>query len=93
MKISRIVPLVTLALGLFTVGFAGISYAQTAGQDMKNAGHDTKQAAKDAGKGVAKGAKKTGHAIKNGTKKAANKTADATRKGAAKVERKTDDQP
>jgi hypothetical protein len=47
-------------------------------QDLKNAGHSTKEAAKSTGKAVKKGTKKTVHA---GAKK--------TRQGAASVERKT----
>ncbi|HEU5233743.1 MAG TPA: hypothetical protein VFU50_12845 [Terriglobales bacterium] len=53
--------------------------AQTAGQDMKNAGHDTANATK-----------KTAHKVKRGTKKGVHKTAHATKKGANKVEGKTD---
>jgi Skp family chaperone for outer membrane proteins len=52
--------------------------AQTATQDMKNAGSETKQAAKDTGKGVAKGAKKTGKAVKHTTHKAAKKVEQKT---------------
>ena len=50
----------------------------TAKQDIKTAGHDTKNAAK-----------KTGSATKKTTKKAANKTAQKTDEGAQKVEDKT----
>ena len=53
--------------------------AQTAGQDIKNAGHDTADATK-----------KTAHTVKRGTKKGVHKTAHATKKGANKVEKKTD---
>jgi hypothetical protein len=53
--------------------------AQTAGQDIKNAGHDTANATK-----------KTAHSVKRGTKKGVHKTAHATKKGANKVEQKTD---
>lgn len=53
--------------------------AQTAGQDIKNAGHDTANATK-----------KTAHKVKRGTKKGIHKTAHATKKGANKVEQKTD---
>jgi len=51
---------------------------ETAKDDLKKSGHETKDAAKDAGKGV-----------KKGTKKAVNKSAKATKKGASKVEDKT----
>ena len=68
--------------GLFTVSllFSGLAaIAQdTAKDDMKKAGKETKQAAKDTGKGVKKATKKTVH-----------KSAKATKKGAKKVEKKT----
>jgi hypothetical protein len=50
----------------------------SAKQDMKDAGHDTKMAAR-----------KTGHGVKKGTKKATHKTAKKTKQGAQKVEDKT----
>lgn len=53
--------------------------AQTAGQDMKNAGHNTANATK-----------KTAHTVKRGTKRGVHKTARVTKKGANKVEQKTD---
>jgi len=53
---------------------------QSAKQDMKDAGHDTKVAAK-----------KTGHAVKKTTKKVVHKGAHATSKGAGKVSDKTAD--
>ena len=55
-------------------------------QDMKDAGHETKQAAVDTGKATKKVAKKTGRAVKKGTHKAAKKT----EQGAQKVKDKTD---
>jgi hypothetical protein len=61
--------------------------SQSAGQDMKDAGTHTKNAAKDVGRGTKKGAKKTGHAVKKGTHKAAS----ATAKGADKMADKTAD--
>jgi hypothetical protein len=51
----------------------------TAGQDMRNAGHDTKNAAKNAGHATKKGAKKAYHKTKRGTKKAYNKTKNTTK--------------
>jgi hypothetical protein len=52
------------------------------GQDLKNAGKDTKDAtvtgAKKTGRGTKKAAKKTGHEVKKGTHKAADKVADKT---------------
>jgi hypothetical protein len=80
---------------------APAALAQTAGQDMKDAGHETKNATKDVGHGVAKGTKKGWHKTKAGTEKAYHKTAQgtkhvvhgtahATEHGASKVEDKTD---
>jgi hypothetical protein len=60
---------------------------QSAGEDMKDAGRNTKNAAKAAGRGTKKGAKKTGHAVKKG----AHKAASATAKGADKMADKTAD--
>ncbi len=56
----------TVALGVAMMMGSGVAMsasAQTAKQDMKNAGHETKEAAVD-----------TGHATKKITKKAAHKT-------------------
>jgi len=47
-------------------------------QDLKDAGHDTKDAAKD-----------TGHDVKHGTKKAYHKTKHATKKAWHKTENTT----
>jgi predicted small secreted protein len=75
----------------FLVLGASISMAsaQTAGQDMKNAGHETKEAAKDVGKGTEHAAKTTGRKTKNVAKRATHATAKETEKGADKVEEKT----
>jgi len=74
--------LLKLCFAILLVSVAGIALAQTddrsAKQDIKDAGHDTKDAAK-----------KTGHKIKRKTKSAAHKTARKTRQGAQKVEDKT----
>lgn len=59
-------------------------------QDMRNAGHETKDAAKDTGHGVESGTKKTWHSTKRGTKKATHHVAHETHEGAEHVERKTD---
>jgi len=42
-------------------------------RDMKDAGHETSDAAKDTGRGVKQGTKKAYHKTKRGTKKAAHK--------------------
>ena len=47
-------------------------------QDMKDAGHESKDAAKDAGHSVKHGTRKAYHATKHGTKKAWHKTKDTT---------------
>lgn len=80
-------------LGVLLLGLAGITVAQTDQSstttsdqgvkgDMKDAGHDTKDAAK-----------KTGHKVKRGTKKVTHKGAKKTRHGAEKVEDKTQPPP
>jgi hypothetical protein len=71
-------------------GLMGAAFAQdSAKQDMKDAGHETKEAAKDAGKATKKTAKKSGQTIKKDTKKATHKAAKKTDEGAKKVEDKT----
>jgi hypothetical protein len=69
-------------LVILLLSATGIVMAQTddrsAKQDIKDAGHDTKDAAK-----------KTGHKVKRKTKSAAHKTARKTKEGAQKVEDKT----
>jgi len=61
---------------------------QTAGQDMKTAGHDTKDAAKSTGRGVKKGTKTGYRKTKNGTKKAYHKTGSGVAKVGDKMEGK-----
>ena len=63
------------------------AYQQSAGQDVKDAGTDTKNAAKSAGRATKKGATKSTHAVKKGV----HKTATATEKGVGKVAGKTQD--
>lgn len=79
MKLTRYV--LALALASATSAFAvGLPQdTQSAKQDMKDAGHETKNAAKDAGS-----------ATKKTTKKATHKTAKKAKQGAQKVEDKTD---
>jgi Ni/Co efflux regulator RcnB len=48
-------------------------------QDMKDAGHESKNAVKDAGHGVKQGTKKAYHSTKRGTKKGWRKTKSTTR--------------
>jgi hypothetical protein len=61
-------------------------------QDMKDAGHESKDAAKDAGRGVKQGTKKAYHKTKHGTKEAYHKTKDTTT-GAAKGAKEGAKQP
>jgi hypothetical protein len=98
-------PMVRIAtLFALLVAFAGLGYAQDsqspssdqstsqgAKQDMKNAGHATKNAAKDTGKGVKTGAKDAGNATKTGAKdtgNAAKKTGHSIKTGTKKVTNK-----
>lgn len=60
------------------LGFGQQTTDSGAKQDMKDAGHETKNAAKDTGSGVKQGTKKAYHSSKNGTKKAYNKTKNTT---------------
>ncbi len=62
--------------------------AQTAGQDMKDAGHETKQAVKDTGHGIKTGTKKGYHKTKHGVKKAYHKTGEGVAKVGDKMEGK-----
>jgi hypothetical protein len=48
-------------------------------QDMKKAGHQSKDAAKDAGHGVKQGTKHAYHSTKRGVKKGASKTKNTTK--------------
>ena len=76
-KITK--PAAALMLAFFLVAAPSYGGAdQSAKQDLKDAGHETKKAAVH-----------TGRAVKKGSKKAVNKTADATAKGAEKVKDKT----
>ncbi len=72
-----------------TLTFGSSAIAQSAGQDMKNAGTDTKDAAKSTGSGIKKGTKTAYRKTKNGTKKAYHKTG----KGAEKVGDKMQGKP
>jgi hypothetical protein len=71
---------------LALMGPSFLAAQDSAKQDMKDAGHETKEAAKDAGQATKKVAKKTGRAVKKGT----NKAAEKTQQGAQKVKDKTD---
>jgi hypothetical protein len=90
MILRKYSPILFLMIALGSSAFAlSPQDQQSPKQDMKDAGHATKEAAKDTGKATKKTAKKTGHAVKKTTKKAANKSATKTKEGAQKVEDKT----
>lgn len=72
MSVLLMVAMAGLPLGAFAQD------TQSAKQDMKDAGHATKDAAKD-----------TGHATKKTTKKGVHKTKRATHKAAKTVQDKT----
>jgi len=68
---------------------SAVVFAQTAGQDMKNAGHETKNAAKDTGHGISKGTRKAYDKTSEGTKTAYDKTKHGTKKAYHKTARGT----
>jgi hypothetical protein len=70
-------------------GVVPVTLAQTAGQDIKDAGHDTKNAAKETGHGIAKGTKKGYEKTKEGTEKGYDKTKEGTEKGYNKTKQGT----
>lgn len=69
-----------IVLGILLAGGPSLGWSQdSAKQDMKDAGHDTKTAAKDVGHGTKTGTKKAYTATKHGTKKAWTKTKNTTK--------------
>jgi hypothetical protein len=94
MSLRKYAPALFLAVAMagpaFGTAQTGQQEEQSPKQDMKDAGHATKDAAKATGRATKKTAKKTGYAVKHGTKKAVNKTAEKTQEGADKVRDKTD---
>jgi hypothetical protein len=83
MKMRQQLSALVLGAALAYVPALGWSQQHDSGakQDMKNAGHDTKNAADNAARGTKQGTKKAYHATKRGTKKAYSKTKH-TAKGA-----------
>ena len=82
----------TLVAAVLSIGIPVIAQSSTDPgfkQDMKNAGHSTKNAAKDTGNGVKSGTKKTWHKTKHTTKRVTHKAAGKIDQGARKVKRKT----
>ena len=78
MRVSFKSALRASAATLLAAGSAVSAYAQTAKEDIKDAGRSTKRAVK-----------KTGSATKKTAKKATNATAKTVEKGAEKVKEKT----
>jgi hypothetical protein len=75
-----------LAAGLAVALGTGAAYAQDAGQDMKDAGHATKDAAVDTGHATKAAAKDTGHA----TKRVYHKTKHVTKRAAKTTAHRTE---
>jgi predicted small secreted protein len=71
-----------------SLAFCMTAAAQTAGQDMKGAGHSTKDAAVDTGHGVAKGTKSAAHHTAHGTKHVYHKSTRGTRNLGRRIEGK-----
>ena len=80
-RITRCLIAGALALGMGT----SLGFAQSAGQDMKNARHETNVVVVVVGHGTVKGTKKAYHATKKGTTTAAHKTANGTETAADKT--------
>ena len=78
-----------ILLAALTGSCLALPQTQSAGQDIKDAGNATKDAAKDTGRATKKVAKKTGHEVKKTSKKVVHKSAKKTKEGAEKVEDKT----
>lgn len=81
--------------GILTLGMSSTFALSQDGakQDMKDAGHETTNAAKDTGHGISTGTQKAYHKTKSGTKKAYHKTAKGTKHVVHKVEGKPADAP
>lgn len=77
---------VLLTAGLSVAMLSGTAIGQTAGQDMHDAGHDTKAAAKDTGHATKRTTSKAYHKTKRGTKKVYHKTENGTRTAVHKTE-------
>ena len=84
MKTTRQVSAFLLGAALVFAPALGFSQDSTPRQDnsakqnMKDAGHDTRNAAKDAGEGTKQGTRRAYHKTKAGTKKAWHKTRNTT---------------
>ena len=78
------------AMGLLLLTGLPLSMpAQTAKDDIEDAGHSTRRAVKKTGRATSRTAKTGARKVKRGTKKVTHKAAAKTEHGAAKVKRKT----
>lgn len=71
-KLSGFAFAAALTVGMAT-GFASAQNDSGTKQDMKSAGHETKDAVVDTGHGIKQGTKKVFHKTKRGTKKVGHK--------------------
>lgn len=92
MKSQRYLTAIVLGAALVcapALGWSQPSQDSGAKQDLKAAGHETKDAAKDVGHGVKKGTTKAVHATEHGTKKTVDATEHGTKKAAHATEHGT----
>jgi hypothetical protein len=93
-QIMQWIALPVLAAGVVlttTPAFAAnpVLAQDTAKQDIKDAGHDTKEATKKTGHAIAKGTTTAARKTKNGTETAAKDTGHATKEAAVKTKEGT----
>lgn len=88
MKSNKLTVSLLFAAALACSPVMGLSQHDDSGakQDMRNAGHETKNAAKDAGHGVKRGTEKAYDKTKNGTEEGYDKTKRGTKKAWHKTE-------
>jgi len=75
-----LVPALAMGMG------SGMAFAQTAGQDMKDAGHETKEAAKDTGRATKRATKTAVRKTKNGAKTAGHETKEGAKEAGRRTE-------
>lgn len=74
MKLTAII-----RVSLISAGLCAVASAQTAKQDIKNAGTDAKSAAKNTGRATKRTAQKAGKKVKHGTHNASQSLANKTK--------------
>ena len=89
MKNSKTLSVLLASAMLCGAGVTVLAQDNSAGQDMKNAGTDTKDAAKDAGHATETGTKKVYHHTKSGTHTAYDKTKEGTHTAADRTKEGT----